>query len=106
MKQKFLSRKFLLTLIGDILGILTMLVGQTTATTIIGAVAVIVINVVYCIVEGTIDAKSVSQITDAVEDIVDELGGDDKTIEVIDKVGDALEGFVEKEGTYLHDTSK
>lgn len=92
--KKFASRKFLLTLLGDIMGIVTMCVGQTTTTTIIGAAAVIVINAVYCIVEGCIDAAGVAQITDSAVIIADELGASDEMVDTIEKVGDAVEGLV------------
>jgi hypothetical protein len=96
--KKFLSRKFLLALIGDIMGIVTMLVGQSTVTTIVGAAAVIVVNVTYCIIEGHIDAKSISQITDAAEDIAEELGADEKTVNAIGQIGFVAEGLVEDGG--------
>lgn len=106
MKKKFLSRKFLLTLIGDILGILTMIIGQTTVTTLVGAVAVIAVNVVYCIVEGMIDAKSVGQIADAAEDIAESLGASSTTVEMIDRVGDVVEEVIGKGGAIALDESK
>ena len=92
--KKFLSRKFLLALVGDIVGFATVLFGQSAATTIIGAVAVILINVVYCIVEGCIDVAGMSQITASVEDIAEELGASDETLEAIGKIGDAVENLV------------
>lgn len=92
--KKFASRKFLLTLLGDIMGIVTMIVGQNLTTTIIGAAAVIAINAVYCIVEGRIDAASVSKIADSAEVIADALGASDAMVDTIDKVGDAIEELV------------
>ena len=92
--KKFASRKFLLALLGDIMGVVTMVVGQTVTTTIIGAVAVIVINAVYCIVEGKIDAASASKIADSAVIIADSLGASDEVVDTIDKVGDAIEELV------------
>lgn len=92
--KKFASRKFLLTLLGDIMGIVTMVVGQNTTTTIIGAAAVIVINAVYCIVEGCIDAAGVAQIADSAVIIADELGASDEVVTAIDKVGDTVAELV------------
>lgn len=92
--SKFTSRKFLLALLGDIMGIVTMIVGQNLTTTIIGAAAVIVINVVYCIIEGYIDAKSVKQIADSAETIADVLGASDEVVKTIDTVGDVVENLV------------
>lgn len=96
--KKFLSRKFLLTLVGDIMGIVTMLIGQNTVATIVGAAAVIVINACYCIVEGCIDAKSVSQIADAAEDIAEAYGADEKIVDAIGQIGFIAEGLVEDGG--------
>lgn len=104
--KKFTSRKFLLALIGDIMGILTMIVGQNTVATIVGASAVIIVNVAYCIIEGAIDAKSVGQIADAAEDIVESLGASDNTVETIDRVGDVVEELVGKGGAIALDESK
>lgn len=96
--KKFLSRKFLLTLIGDIMGIVTLLIGQNTVATIVGATAVIVINACYCIVEGNIDAKSIGQMTDAAEDIAEAFGADEKTVNAIGQIGFVAEGLVEDGG--------
>lgn len=92
--KKFTSRKFLLTLLGDIMGIVTMVVGQNLTTTIIGAAAVIAINAVYCIVEGRIDAASVAQIADSAIVIADGLGASDAVVDAIDKIGDTVEEIV------------
>lgn len=92
--SKFTSRKFLLALLGDIMGVVTMIVGQNLTTTIIGAAAVIVINVVYCIVEGCIDAAGVAQIADSAETIADALGASDEVVDTIDKVGDVVEDLI------------
>ena len=98
--KKFASRKFLLALIGDIMGVVTMIVGQNVTTTIIGAVAIIVINAVYCIVEGKIDAASVSKIADSAKVIAEELGASDEVVNTIDEVGDAIEELVGNGGDH------
>lgn len=95
--KKFTSRKFLLALLGDLMGIVTMIVGKNMVTTIAGAAAVALVNVVYCIVEGRIDAKSVGMITDSVEVIAGELGASDETVKAIDKIGFAVEETVKEE---------
>ena len=92
--KKYLSRKFLLTLIGDIMGIVTILVGQNTVTTIVGAAAVIVVNVVYCIIEGHIDAKTVGQITESAEEIAESLGAGDNVMKAIEKSGEIADKLV------------
>lgn len=98
MKKKFLSRKFIFTAIADITGLLTMLIGNGTITTIIGAALMLVATIVFCIVEGAIDAKSVGQISDAVETIAGELGADEKVVDTIDKIGFAIEELVDENG--------
>ncbi len=96
--KKFLSRKFIFTAIADLTGLLTMLIGNNTITTIIGAALMLIATVVFCIVEGAIDAASVGQISDAVEDIAESLGADEKIVEAIDKVGDIAADLVDKDG--------
>ncbi len=98
MKKKFLSRKFIFTAIADITGLLTMLIGNGTVTTIIGAALMLVATIVFCIVEGTIDAKSVKQISDSAETIAEALGADEKVVDAIDKVGDVVEDLVDEDG--------
>jgi hypothetical protein len=92
--KKFTSRKFLLALVGDLVGIVTMVFGQNAITTIVGAAAVAFVNIAYCIVEGAIDAKSVSMITDSVEVVAKELGASDEEVDAIGKIGFAVEELV------------
>ena len=96
--KKFLSRKFIFTAIADLTGLLTMVIGNDAITTIIGAALMLVATIVFCIVEGAIDAKSVRQISDSVEDIAEALGADDKVVDTIDKVGFAIEDLLDEDG--------
>jgi F0F1-type ATP synthase membrane subunit c/vacuolar-type H+-ATPase subunit K len=96
--KKFLSRKFIFTAIADLTGLLTMVISNDTITTIIGAALMLVATVVFCIVEGTIDAKSIGAISDAVEDIAESLGAGDEIVDAIDKVGDIVEDLVDGNG--------
>ena len=96
--KKFLSRKFIFTAIADITGLLTMLIGNGANSTIIGATLMLSATIVFCIVEGAIDAKSVGQISDAVESIAGAAGADKKVVDAIDKVGDIVEDLVDGNG--------
>ena len=94
--KKLTSRKFIVTLIAAIAGIVTMFVGESEVVqTIAGAAMALVPTVVYCLIEGVIDAKSVKTITDATVDIAEALGADEKTVDLIEtagKVGEAIVG--------------
>ena len=104
--MKFTSRKFILAAVGDLVGIATMAFGQSAVTTIVGAALVIVINAVYCIIEGSIDAKTVGQMADAAQDIAKELGAPDGAVDAIGKLGDVVEVIVDNGGDDSVDESK
>lgn len=93
--KKFLSRKFIFTAIADITGLLTIALGNSAISTIIGAALMLVATVVFCIVEGAIDAKAVGQITDSVETIAEGLGADEDTVKAIGKIGFAVEDLID-----------
>ena len=66
--KKMKSRKFITAIIGVIVGIYTMTIGDTnTVKEIAGLTATIASIMSYIIVEGRIDAKAVNQIADVVE---------------------------------------
>ena len=66
--KKMKSRKFITAIIGVIVGIYTMTVGDTnTVKEIAGLTATIASIMSYIIVEGRIDAKAINQIADVVE---------------------------------------
>ena len=66
--KKMKSRKFITAMVGVIVGIYTMTIGDTnTVKEIAGLTATIASIMSYIIVEGRIDAKAVNQITDVVE---------------------------------------
>ena len=96
--KKFLSRKFIFTAIADITGLITIVMGDNHLSTIIGAVLMLVATIVFCIVEGAIDANSVGLIADSVEDVAGALGANDEVLDAINKVGDIAEDFVDKNG--------
>lgn len=94
--EKLTSRKFIVTVITAIAGIVTMIIGENEMVQIIaGAAMTIVPTVVYCLMEGTIDAKSVRTIVDVTVDAVEKLGADEKVVEVIEQAGEIGEILTE-----------
>lgn len=95
--KKLTSRKFIVSVITLVAGIVTMIIGhEHEVTTIAGALMSIVPVIVYCFVEGKVDAAAVQTVTDAASDAAKGLGYD-KAAEVIDQVGDIAEGLVSEE---------
>ena len=93
---KLTSRKFIVTAITAIAGIVTMIIGESEVVqTIAGAAMTIVPTIVYCIMEGAIDARSVKTITDATADAAEKLGADKKVIDTIEQVGEVGEILTE-----------
>ena len=90
--EKLTSRKFIVTAITAIAGIITMFVGENVVVqTIAGAAMTILPTIVYCLMEGVIDAKSVETITKATAEAAEKLGADDKVVEVIEQIGEVGE---------------
>ena len=86
--QKLTSRKFIVTIITAIAGIVTMIIGENEVVQIIaGAAMTIVPTIVYCIMEGKIDAQSVKAITDATSEAAEKLGADAEVVETIEQIG-------------------
>ena len=98
--KKLTSRKFIVTAITAIAGIVTMIIGENEVVQVVaGAAMTIVPTIVYCIMEGTIDAKSVKTITDATADAAEKLGADEKVIDAIEQVGEVGEILTKPENT-------
>ena len=90
--EKLTSRKFIVTAITAIAGIITLIIGENEVVQIVaGALMTVIPTIVYCIMEGTIDAKSIKTITDATVDAAEKLGADDKVVDAIEKVGEVGE---------------
>ncbi len=99
------DNKFILAAITAIVGIITLIVGDNEAVKIIaGAAMTIVPTVVYCLMEGILDAKSINTITEATADAAEKLGADKATVNVINQVGAV--GEVLAEGDKNADTSE
>lgn len=95
--KKLTSRKFIVTAISTIAGLVTLFVGNSEVVQIIASAAMIVIpTIVYCITEGVIDAQNVKTITDAVVDTAEKLGVDEKKVDVIEQMGALGEVLAEK----------
>ena len=98
--KKLTSRKFIVTAISAIVGIITMIIGENAVVDIIASALMVVIpTVVYCITEGVLDAKSIKTITDTVVDAAEKLGADDKTIDAIEQVGELGEVLIDSDNS-------
>ncbi len=86
--KKLMSRKFIIAMIAAIAGVVSLIAGDNEVVQIIASAAMIIIpTVVHCIIEGTIDAKSIKTITEATTDAAEKLGANDETVDVIEQVG-------------------
>lgn len=98
--KKITSRKFIVTVITAITGIITLCVGDNEVVKVIsGAAMTIVPTVVYCLIEGMIDAKSIKTITEVAADTAEKLGADNATVDVIEQVGAVGEVLVDDSET-------
>lgn len=93
---KITSRKFIVTAISNIAGIITLIIGENAIVDIIASALMIVIpTIVYCITEGVLDAKSIKTITETVADTAEKLGVDEDVVDTIEKVGEIGEILVD-----------
>ena len=67
--EKFTSRKFIVSLIGVLIGVLGMFSGQYTD----GAIMVCTSIIGYLVAEGYIDAKAVQQVIKVADEVTDNL---------------------------------
>lgn len=87
--EKLTSRKFIVTILTAIAGIITAIIGENeTMQIIVGAAMTIIPTIVYCITEGVLDAKSVKTIAEATADAAEKLGANDTVVEVIESAGE------------------
>ena len=94
--KKITSRKFIVTAISAIAGVVTLFVGNSEIVqTIASALMVIVPTVVYCIMEGVIDSKSVKTITETVVDTAEKLGVSEEKVDIIEQIGNIGEVLVD-----------
>ena len=86
--KKLTSRKFIVTAISAIAGIVTLFIGENEIVQIVASALMIVVpTIVYCIMEGVIDSKSVETITDVAIDTAEKLGVSDDKLNVIEQIG-------------------
>ena len=86
--RKITSRKFIIAVITTLVGIITVFIGDNEAVNVIaGAAMTIIPTIVYCIVEGVVDAKSVQTLTETTVDAAEKLGADKTVVDVIEQVG-------------------
>lgn len=99
--RKLTSRKFIVTFITAIAGIVTMFVGESEIVdTIAGMAMTVVPAVVYCIMEGKVDAESAKTIAHSVKNAASELGASEKTVDTIDRLGALGEAILGEEITF------
>ena len=86
--KKLTSRKFIVTAISAIAGIVTLIIGENEVVqTIASALMIVVPTIVYCIMEGVVDAKSIKTITEVAADTAEKLGASDEKVGVIEQIG-------------------
>ena len=94
--EKLTSRKFIVTVLTAIAGIITAIIGENeTVQIIVGAAMTIIPTIVYCITEGVLDAKSVKTIAEATADAAEKLGAKDEVVDTIEQVGEVVETITE-----------
>ena len=95
--KKLTSRKFIVTAISAIAGVVTLFVGNNEIVQIIASALMVVIpTIVYCITEGVLDSKSIKTITETVVDTAEKLGASKEKVEVIEKIGEIGEILTEE----------
>lgn len=93
--KKFTSRKFIVSMISALAGLVTMIFGHGEVVQVIASALMVVLpTVVYCIMEGTIDAASVKAVTDAAAGAADQLG-QPEVADKIEQAGDIAETVLE-----------
>ena len=86
--KKITSRKFIVTAISAIAGVVTLFVGNNAVVeTIASALMIVVPTIVYCITEGVLDKESIKTITEVAVDTAEKLGVSEEKVEVIEKIG-------------------
>ena len=94
--KKLTSRKFIVTAISAIAGVITLFVGNNEVVEIIASALMVVLpTIVYCVTEGVIDSKSIKTLTDTVVDTAEKLGASEEKLDVLEKIGEVGEVLVE-----------
>ena len=99
--RKLTSRKFIVTLIAAVAGIVTMFVGESEIVdTLAGMAMTVVPAVAYCIMEGKVDAESAKTIAHGVKDAAQSLGASSGVIDTIDHAAKLSEAILEAEEVF------
>lgn len=95
MKNKYLSRKFIVTVISAVAGIVVAIIGHDEIVQSIAAcLAVVIPTVVYTITEGRIDAAGIKSSGEAVEKLLLN-NGKKSAAEVVRNLTDIAESIAE-----------
>ncbi len=92
--RKFTSRKFLLTLIANLAAIIAIIVGDNAIVGAVAGLAIAVVNAVYCVIEGKLDAASMKAVSDAAAQTAGALGAEQSTVDKIGAVGGVVSEMV------------
>lgn len=91
MKSKFLSRKFLVTVISAVAGIVVAIIGHDELVQSVAACAMIVIpSIAYTITEGRLDAENIRKSGNAISQMLSE-NGKAAAAEIMENVTDIAE---------------
>lgn len=97
--RKLTSRKFIISAISALAGVVVSIIGHAYEVTVIaGMLMSVVPAVVYCIMEGKIDAASVKTISTAASSAAELLGATQAADSIV-KISDVAEALVEDEDT-------
>lgn len=78
MLNKLKSRKFLMTLLSVVVGVLSMFgVAEGTVEMVSSIGMVVIPSIIYVITEGKIDAANIKKITETIDKVVDVLDGEE-----------------------------
>lgn len=97
--KKYFSRKFIMAVLGVASGISLGLIGQSEIwCRIAGFSLSIVCAMIYMVIEGKVDEKSVEKVFDGASSIARTVNAHENVVEAIEKIGDAVqENIAEKE---------
>ena len=95
MKSKYVSRKFIVTVIAAVAGIITAVIEHDELVQSVAACATVVLpTIVYTITEGRIDAAGVRSSGEAVEKTLRDVG-EDRAAEVVRNLTNVAEAATE-----------
>lgn len=97
--RKLTSRKFVVAVITLVAGIVVICGAKSEVVQIIaGAAMAIIPTVVYCVMEGKVDAASVNTVVDATTEAAGKLGASSAVTDTIKNAADVVSTIVDDEG--------